>query len=184
MTTRRLRFIAGLVVGLTVCVAGPGAAAEPTPAEKCEARKLKAAGKKAECLGKEAAREVLGGTSALPSAATNSGRLREGRGKAAPGICPTGGTPPLSRPRWLASPTSRTRCQGHPSPRPVPGDGQTTCWNSRTAIARAGTGHDGDQAGATLSYTDNGDGRSPTTTGLMWKLCDEDPPGTCPAGTM
>jgi hypothetical protein len=55
--------------------------------------------------------------------------------------------------------------------------GQTTCWDtSGTVIACAGTGHDGDiQAGATLSYTDNGDGTiTDDNTGLMWEKKSDD----------
>jgi Protein of unknown function (DUF1566) len=66
-----------------------------------------------------------------------------------------------------------------------PATGQTGCWDSSgTSIPCTNTGQDGDiQAGATLSYTDNGDGTiTDDNTSLMWeKLCDEDPPGTtCP----
>jgi len=50
--------------------------------------------------------------------------------------------------------------------------GQTSCWNgSGVVIPCAGTGQDGDtQAGAPLSYTDNGDGTiTDNRTGLMWE---------------
>jgi len=50
--------------------------------------------------------------------------------------------------------------------------GQTTCWNSSgVVIPCAGTGQDGDtQAGAPLSYTDNGDGTiSDHNTKLVWE---------------
>jgi uncharacterized protein DUF1566 len=53
-----------------------------------------------------------------------------------------------------------------------PATGQTTCWNSAGAvISCAGTGQDGDiQAGATLSYTDNGDGTiTDNNTKLVWE---------------
>ena len=52
-----------------------------------------------------------------------------------------------------------------------PATGQTTCWNgSGVAIPCAGTGQDGDtRAGATLSYTDNGDGTiTDNNTKLVW----------------
>lgn len=58
-----------------------------------------------------------------------------------------------------------------------PATGQTTCWNSSgTVIPCAGTGHDGDvQAGAPLSFTDNGDGTiTDTNTGLMWAKKSDD----------
>src|SRR2546425_10294069 len=53
-----------------------------------------------------------------------------------------------------------------------PATGQTTCWNSAgQVIACNGTGQDGDiQAGATLSYTDNGDGTiTDNNTQLVWE---------------
>jgi hypothetical protein len=59
----------------------------------------------------------------------------------------------------------------------LPATGQTTCWNTAGAVIPcAGTGHDGDfQAGATLAYTDNGDGTiTDTNTGLMWEKLSDD----------
>ena len=53
-----------------------------------------------------------------------------------------------------------------------PATRQTTCWNSAgQVISCAGTGQDGDiQAGATLSYTDNGDGTiTDNNTKLVWE---------------
>jgi len=53
-----------------------------------------------------------------------------------------------------------------------PATGQTTCWNSAgQVISCTGTGQDGDiQAGATLSYTDNGDGTiTDNNTKLVWE---------------
>src|SRR5262249_25760786 len=53
-----------------------------------------------------------------------------------------------------------------------PATGQITCWNSAgVVISCAGTGQDGDvQAGATLSYTDNGDGTiTDNNTKLGWE---------------
>jgi hypothetical protein len=58
-----------------------------------------------------------------------------------------------------------------------PATGQTTCYDSSgSVIACAGTGHDGDvQAGAALSYTDNGDGTvTDDNTGLMWEKKSDD----------
>ena len=57
-----------------------------------------------------------------------------------------------------------------------PATGQTTCWNSNgNVIPCAGTGHDGEiQAGADLSYTDNGDGTiRDNVTRLMWEKKDD-----------
>src|SRR2546426_88035 len=58
-----------------------------------------------------------------------------------------------------------------------PATGQTTCWNSAGVIIPCfGTGQDGDiQAGATLSYTDNGDGTiTDNNTNLVWEKQSDD----------
>ena len=65
-----------------------------------------------------------------------------------------------------------TGCVANPQGLAFPASGQKTCWNSSGAVvACAGTGHDGDvQAGAILSYVDNGDGTiTDLNTGLMWE---------------
>ena len=58
-----------------------------------------------------------------------------------------------------------------------PATGQTTCWNSGgVVVSCTGTGQDGEiQAGATLTYVDNGDGTiTDTNTGLMWEKLSDD----------
>ena len=58
-----------------------------------------------------------------------------------------------------------------------PATGQTTCWNSSgIVIPCAGTGHDGEiQAGATLGYTDKGDGTIiDRNTGFVWEKLSDD----------
>jgi hypothetical protein len=58
-----------------------------------------------------------------------------------------------------------------------PATGQTTCYDSSgSVITCAGTGQDGDiQAGATLSYTDKGDGTiKDRNTGLIWEKKSDD----------
>jgi hypothetical protein len=59
---------------------------------------------------------------------------------------------------------------------PFPATGQTTCWSAGFEIPCAGTGQDGEiQAGATLSYTDNGDGTiTDNNTRLMWEKKSDD----------
>src|SRR4030095_1336400 len=67
-------------------------------------------------------------------------------------------------------------CTAPPCPA-FPATGQTTCWDSSgVVIPCAGTGHDGDiQAGATLAYTDNGDGTiTDNNTGVMWEKLSDD----------
>jgi hypothetical protein len=58
-----------------------------------------------------------------------------------------------------------------------PATGQTSCWDSSgSPISCMNTGQDGDiQAGATLSYTDNGDGTiTDNNTGLVWEKKSDD----------
>jgi uncharacterized protein DUF1566/dockerin type I repeat protein len=58
-----------------------------------------------------------------------------------------------------------------------PATGQTTCWDSSAKVTScAGTGQDGEiQAGAPLSYTDNGDGTiTDNNTGLVWEKQSRD----------
>ena len=58
----------------------------------------------------------------------------------------------------------------------IPATGQTSCWDNNSLIIDCGwTGQDGDiQAGATLAYTDNGDGTiTDENTGLMWMKQDD-----------
>jgi len=70
--------------------------------------------------------------------------------------------------------TSGCQCQAFPV------TGQTMCWDSSgTAISCSRTGQDGDvRAGASLSYTDNGDGTiTDNNTGLMWEKKDDNNAG-------
>jgi hypothetical protein len=62
-------------------------------------------------------------------------------------------------------------------PGAFPASGQTTCWNpSGTPVLCTGLREDGDlQAGASLSYQDNGDGTiTDLNTGLMWEKKTDD----------
>lgn len=59
----------------------------------------------------------------------------------------------------------------------LPATGQVTCWaQGGNVVPCLGTGQDGDvQAGATLSYLDNGDGTiTDLTTGLTWEKLSYD----------
>ena len=61
-----------------------------------------------------------------------------------------------------------------------PATGQVECWGGDGGpIPCAGTGHDGEiQAGAALSYVDNGDGTiTDLNTGLMWEKKDDNSAG-------
>jgi hypothetical protein len=178
MTGRQQGLIALVAVAVAWVYAGAASAAPPSPAHVCEAAKITAAGKKEQCLAAERAKEVKGGipdyakcsavfTTAFTKAETNAG----------PGVCPSEGDARAVEALIDGCFADLSAAlAGTPNPPCVsqafPATGQTTCWNSAgTVIACAGTGQDGDvQAGATLSYTDNGDGTSTdNNTGLMWE---------------
>ena len=181
----------GLMVVAAVAMVGWAAAAGagPTKAQTCEAAKLTAAGKKEACLANERAKEVKGKApdyakcdEAFMKAFTNA------ETKAGPGVCPsTGDAVAVEALIDGCFDDLRAALSGSPNPPCVPGGpgapgafpatGQTTCWNSAgTVISCADTGQDGDiQAGATLSYTNNGDGTiTDTNTGLMWEKKSND----------
>src|SRR5262245_25379397 len=170
---------AGCMMAAVVLVGGWGPAAwaaNATKAELCEAAKVQAAGDNAQCLMQEHAKQLKGQTpnfakceDAFTPAFTRAER------KAGPGVCPTEGdtaaiealvdTCVADIARALTGKTTPPACTQFPA------TGQTTCWNGAGAqIPCAGTGHDGEiQAGATLSYTDNGDGTiTDNNTRLMW----------------
>ncbi len=171
--------IVGLA-GAIMVMFGAGAveAVLPTKGQRCEAAKVTAAGAKQRCLATERAREVKGQMfnyakcdAAFVKAFANA------EDNAGVGVCPTEGDA-------AAIETMIDACfddlkgalSGSPNPpcvpRAFPATGQTTCWDHMgNVVSCAGTGQDGDiQAGATLSYTDNGDGTiTDNNTGLMWE---------------
>jgi hypothetical protein len=68
------------------------AGAAGTPSDRCEAAKLKAAGKKAMCQTKQMAKAVLGGLSDLPKCSTKfADAFGRAETSAGPGVCPTQG---------------------------------------------------------------------------------------------
>src|SRR5204863_391623 len=84
----------------------------------------------------------------------------------------TSTTTTTAAPTTTTSTTSTSTTTTIPGGCGFPATGQTTCSNaSGTVIPCAGTGQDGDiQAGAPLSYTDNGDGTiTDNDTGLVWE---------------
>jgi hypothetical protein len=180
MTTTRQGLIALMAVAVVWVQAGAAGAARLSGAQVCEAAKLTAAGKKEACLAAERAKEVKGG---IPNYAACSAAFTKAftkaETKAGAGVCPSEGD--MGAVEALIDncfADFSAALAGTPNPPCVPGGGafpttgQTTCWNSEGAvIACAGTGQDGDiRAGATLSYTDNGDGTiTDNNTRLMWE---------------
>jgi len=140
-------------------------------ADKCEAAKNKIAGKYAFCRQKAEAKAIKTGdpvdytkcdtnfTTKWGTAETNGGGMCPTNGDdAAIQACITAHTDDIAA--ALNGGTCGTSGGGFPA------SGQTTAY---------GTGSDGDvQAGAALSYTDNGDGTiTDNNTGLMWEKKDD-----------
>lgn len=141
------------------------------PAVTCESKKLNEAAKYASCRLKADSKAVK--KNALPDYTKCESKFSQKWGqietKAGPGICPSEGDEASMHARitmnttdvvTLLSGGSVAQCQY------LPATGQTTAF---------GPGSDGDvQAGAPLSYVDNGDGTiTDLNTGLMWEKKDD-----------
>jgi hypothetical protein len=168
-----------------------GALAEPpTLADRCEARKNRAAGALAQCLAREHASELEGRTPNVAKCEASFGQAFAAAEKAGQAVCPTAGDYAVIEGRidacmaGIASALAGSAPGGDPPAEPplaclkVLATGQTTCWNQAgtVVIPCAGTGLDGDfRAGVALSYTDNGDGTiTDNNTGLMWEKKSND----------
>lgn len=141
------------------------------PAEKCEAAKLKASGNQAKCLLQAQADSVKSGS---PADTTQCVANFEAAFAAAEGQygldCPTlGDVDAIETLVDACRNDVASALSGSPSPprQNFPATGQTTVYQ---------TGDDGDlQAGATLSYTDNGDGTvTDDNTRLTWEKKSDD----------
>jgi hypothetical protein len=179
-----------LVIAIITCgLAGGTGAAPLSPALTCEAAKLTAAQKKEQCLIAERVKEVKGRVpDYVKCGETFTAAIAKAEAKAGPGVCPSEGDADAVEAlidtffadlSAALSGTPNPLCvPAVPGPqRAFPATGQTTCWNNAgVVIPCPGTGQDGDfQAGATLSYTDNGDGTiTDNNTGLMWEKKSDD----------
>jgi hypothetical protein len=169
-------------MALVAMLGGAGAAwAKPTEAQKCEAAKNKAVGTKQSCLVKERAKEVLGRTpNFVKCSEAFTQAFAKAEAAAGPGGCVTEGDTETVEALIDACFDDITGALSGTPPAPCgqfPATGQTTCYSAAGGvIACPGTGQDGDiQAGATLSYTDNGDGTiTDNNTGLMWEKQSDD----------
>jgi len=171
----------GLVIAGTMCWAG-SASALPTKAQVCEAAKVTASGTKQKCLATELAKKVKGlafNYAKCDTAFTNAFENAETK---AGGACPTDNDASAIG-ALIASCRDDLEAALSGSPNPpcppsaFPATGQTTCWNGAgTVVPCGGTGEDGEfQAGATLSYTDLGDGTiKDNNTGLIWEKKSDD----------
>jgi hypothetical protein len=197
---RTIRWSAWVVLAAVVSWSGSALAGPANLAERCEARKNRAAGAMAQCLAREYASALEGRTPNFARCETSFDKAFAAAETAGKGMCPTSGdyesiegrvdacmagissalagSPPGSDPPGEYPPG------GDPPPGSSPtgcvevlATGQTTCWKSTGAVIPcAGTGLDGDfRTGAALSYTDNGDGTiTDNNTGLMWEKKSND----------
>lgn len=165
----RTRSILAAMIVLSLAVS----AAALSPADRCEADKLKRAGKYNFCRMKAESRAVKAGTA--PDYALCDLKLSqkwaaaESRGG---GQCPTNGDLAVIAARIGDDTDDLVAClNGACPPPPVPpgfpATGQVTSY---------GSGSDGDvQAGAPLTFVDNGDGTiTDINTGLMWEKKSDD----------
>lgn len=186
-TTRsfiRIRTILVAAVGLVV-MTGSGANAGPDPAGQCEAAKLNAAGKKAACLAAEEAKAVQGKkTNPAKCEETFTKSFHKAEDKAGLGVCPTEGDVAVIEDLVDACVEDVAAALNGFPPAPCssaqfPATGQTTAYTADKNDGIAGAvavPDDGTvKAGATLSYTDNGDGTiTDNNTKLMWEKKSDD----------
>ncbi|MGH8470818.1 MAG: DUF1566 domain-containing protein [Gammaproteobacteria bacterium] len=145
--------VAALVLGWAGTAGATGGAAA---AQKCEAAKLKASGKKAECLLDAEARSVKSGQPPKTSRCVKrfEAAFAGAEKKAGPGVCPTEGD--VNDVEVLID-FCRDEVAAALSGSPLPPPCQEFPATGQTNPVRAGD--DGTiKAGAPLSYTDNGDG--------------------------
>lgn len=156
----------------------------PDPATKCEVAKLKAAGKKAVCLATEETKVVLGKPSnptKCEETFTKAFAKAEAAAVKAGGACsPTNDVAVIEGIVDSCVDDIASALNGVvPLPcAQFPATGQTTAYTADKNDGIAGAvavPDDGTvQAGATLSYTDNGDGTiTDNNTGLMWEKKDD-----------
>ena len=184
ISARRLGCMAFMAVGVVVGWGGLASADEHSKASKaqvCEVAKLAAVGEKAECLAEEAADAVLGRT---PNFAKCEDKFTKAFAKAeqhaGPGVCPTEGDAAAIEATvdaCVAGIAFALTASHPPSCRQFPATGQTTAYGADKNDGISGpvaVPDDGTvQAGAPLSYLDNGDGTiTDLNTGLMWEMKD------------
>lgn len=162
-------------------------AAGPDPATACEVAKLKAVGKKANCLATEKTKAMLGKPS-NPAKCEGVFIRAFAKAEAAAAIagsaCPVMGDVAVieSLVDTCVDDIAATLAGTPPPPclaSQFPATGQTTAYTADKNDGIAGSvavPDDGTvQAGATLSYTDNGDGTvTDNNTGLMWEKKSDD----------
>jgi hypothetical protein len=157
-------------------------AVAPDPETKCEVAKLSAAGKKAACLATEETKVILGKPSnpaQCEATFTKAFTKAEAAAAKVGGACPvTGDVAVIEDLVDTCVDDIAATLMGTPPPpctgAQFPATGQTTAYQADKNDGIVGpvvVPDDGTvQAGATLSYTDNGDGTiTDNNTGLMWE---------------
>ena len=193
----RIEGIAGSIVAALALGLTAAAAYAVSPADGCEAAKLKIAGKYDFCRFKAEAKAAKTGT---PADFSKCDLLYAAKWtqveNAALGACPTNGDQTAVQ-SFIAEHTDAlgaalgggtlgdgvetcnadlATCETQPFGLPLK-TGQMTCWNAGgTAIPCAGTGQDGElQKGQPRSYVDNGDGTiTDLQTNLTWEKLSYD----------
>jgi hypothetical protein len=147
-----------------------GATAEAAdPAVRCESGKLKRAGKYASCLLRADSKGVKNNTTPVYTDCVNNfsekWQIAESNGM---GMCPGGTGDEASIQDYLDDCTQAVADALAGGTLPTCGGGTLPATGQTTSY---GAGDDGDaEAGATLAYTDNGDGTiTDLNTGLMWE---------------
>lgn len=162
-----------LIVLMAALALGWASTAGAAPAaQTCEAAKLKASGNKARCLLEAEADSVQSGQPPTTSqcVADFEAAFTVAELAAGPGVCPTEGDVNDIEALIDTCAVDVAAALSGSSPAPCgqfPASGQTTSsWE----------GDDGElQAGATLSYSDNGDGTiTDNNTGLQWEKKSDD----------
>jgi len=169
MTTRKSFYVHVFMAVMAALALAWAATVAAGPTENCQAAKLEASADKAKCLLKAEADSVKSGNppNIATCVANFEATFAAAENDAGPGVCPTEGD--VSAVETLidtsvgdvAVALSGSPCQKFPA------TGQTDPFRA---------GDDGDiEAGATLSYTDNGDGTiTDNNTGLTWEKKSDD----------
>jgi hypothetical protein len=187
-STHATRFLLSTLAATALSLlltSNPARAAGPDPATKCEVAKLKAAGKKAACLATEETKVMLGkpaNPAKCEAAFTKAFATAEAAAAKAGGSCTvTGDVAVIEDLVDTCVDDIASALNGVP-PSPCsqfPATGQTTAYQADKndgIVGPVAVPDDGVvQAGATLSYTDNGDGTiTDNNTGLMWEKKSDD----------
>jgi hypothetical protein len=183
LSTHSTRFLLSTLAATALSLlltSNPAQAAGPDPATKCKVAKLKEAGEKAACLATEEIKVILGkpaNPAKCEDAFTKAFAKAEAAAVKVGGSCTVTGDVAMIEDLVDTCVDDIASALNGVPPAPCqqfPASGQTTAYQADKNDDIAGAvdvPDDGTvQAGATLSYTDNGDGTiTDNNTGLMWE---------------